>query len=609
MRFALCGSRRLLEGDGVQAVAGAGAEGVAGRGGQPDFVVAKAAQRAHRAEAVAPLPALEADQARLDLTGGALGAGGKVLLAEARPPVAADRLHVARRRGEVRAAVERIDALVVAEADLGEHLLGAGGLRAHLADGVLDLLGEQGGVDLARREQLLDELLVLPREPVRLLVGEAGELAPQRFPERAAPVLLELGEQLDQHAVAETGGVHRDVEEADVAELLAGLVRPAPVAGVHHQAADLGRAVEVVADREHAVAEVPVHVCAVVLLLVNVEEDVRRVPGAVLRDDQRRPHHPLRARILEHEDVLALEGVLHPRVERSRRPVDDAEQLALFVGQVHRVQLARQLLQRRQVALLDVADHVHAVPMKSVAPPDPAAARSTAPGGSARIPRSRAPVAPSRSARWACARSRWSARARSPPPGIPCARIPRPRCWSAWRGGSGRGPSATGRARSTRPAPRPRPATCRRRSASPRRAGTARLRRGRAPTPGPCPRRRAAARPGRAPAGGARRGSRAPPRARRPPRRPPRLPIRARSARRPRRAGRSARPRAGAGPARGRATGPPALPRSSPPATGSAGAGRREGSAPRPAPDPPSLAARAPRARSSPGPDRKSTRL
>src|SRR5713101_8225102 len=370
-----------VEGDGVEAVAGAGAQGFAGGGRETDFGVAEAAQGADRAEAVAPLLALRGDQARLDLARGRLGVGGEVVAGEAGSPVPADRFHVASRRRVVGTAVEGIDPLVVAEADLGEHLPGAGGLRAHLADRVLDLLGEQGGVDLAGREQLLDELLVLPREPIRLLVGEAGELAPQRFPERAAPFLLQLGEQLHQHPVAEAGRVHRDVEEPDVAELLAGLLRSAPVAGVHHQAADLGGPVEVVADGEHAVPEVPVHAGAVVLLLVDVEEDVRRVAGAVLRDDQRRAQHPLRARLLQHEQVLALEGVLHPPVERARRPVDDAEKLPLVVGQVDRVQLAGQPLHSRQVAPLDVADHVHALPdpsgFKRLAPSYPQSSRRT----------------------------------------------------------------------------------------------------------------------------------------------------------------------------------------------------------------------------------------
>src|SRR5438552_1161921 len=358
----------LVEGNGVEAVAGAGAQLVADGGRQAHFGIVETAERAHRAEPVAPLRALDGDQARLDLAGDGPGAGGELLLGEAGAPVAPDRFDVARRRRGVGPAVERIDPLVVTEADLGEHLPGAGRLRAHLADGILDLLREQRGVDLAGREQLLDEFLVLPGEPIRFLVGEPGELAPQRLPERAAPVLLQLGERLDQHPVAEAGAWQPNEEERDVAELLAGLLRPSAIARIHHQPADLGRAVEVVADREHAVPEVPVHAGAVVLLLVHVEEDVRRVAGAVLRDDQRGTHHPFRTRLLEHEDVLALEGILHPPVERPGRPVDDAQELPLVVGQVHGVQLASQLLQGRQIAPLDVADHVHAVP-------DPSAAR------------------------------------------------------------------------------------------------------------------------------------------------------------------------------------------------------------------------------------------
>src|SRR5207237_10341322 len=46
-------------------------------------------------------------------------------------------------------------------------------------------------------------------------------------------------------------------------------------------------------------------------------------------------------------------------VEGARRPVDDAQELPLVVRQVDGVQLARELLQRRQIAPLDVADDEH----------------------------------------------------------------------------------------------------------------------------------------------------------------------------------------------------------------------------------------------------------
>src|SRR5205823_6288164 len=173
----------------------------------PDLRVAEAARRAQGAEPVAPLRPFDAHQSIFHLSGTPCGEG---LPRKTAPTIAAHRLEVPGSGGVVRASVERIDALVVAEADAGEHLLGVSGLGAHLADGVLDLLREEGRVDLPGREELLDELLVLPGEPVRLLVGEPGELAPQRLPEGAPTVLVEAREQLHEDPLAKAGGMHGD---------------------------------------------------------------------------------------------------------------------------------------------------------------------------------------------------------------------------------------------------------------------------------------------------------------------------------------------------------------------------------------------------------------
>src|SRR5947199_272851 len=107
------------------------------------------------------------------------------------------------------------------------------------------------------------------------------EFAPQGFPERTATVFVEAGKQLHQDAIPETRPVHGNVEEPHVAELLAGLALAAELR-IDYQPADLRGPVEVVTDGEHAVAKVPVDAGGVVLLLVDVEEDVRRVAGAVL---------------------------------------------------------------------------------------------------------------------------------------------------------------------------------------------------------------------------------------------------------------------------------------------------------------------------------------
>src|SRR2546427_539189 len=334
-------------------------EGLDGGLGKMHLGVAQRADGAHRAKAVAALCPLDGDEALVDVAGRRFRAGGQPLPAELRAAKAADRLDQLRRRGMVRAAVERIDPLVIAEPDLRQHRPGPDALRPHLADRLLDLLREQRRVDLAGRKELLDELLVLAREPIRILVGEAREFAAQRLPERTAPVFLQAREQLDEDAVAKARPVHGDVEEAHVAELLAGLSLAAELR-IDDQAADLGGPVEVVPDGEHAVPEVAVHAVRVMLLLVDVEEDVRRIARAVLGDDQRGADHLSRTRLLHHEEILPLERVADAAVEGAGGLLQDRAELPLVVGQVDGVQLGGELAQAGEIALLAVADQVHA---------------------------------------------------------------------------------------------------------------------------------------------------------------------------------------------------------------------------------------------------------
>src|SRR5437868_4559824 len=151
--------------------------------------VAKGADRADGAKAVAALRALHRDEPLLDAPGRGFRGRRQALAAELRPAIAPDGLDQLRRRRVMRTAVERIDALVVTEADLRQHRPRAHAFGPDLADGLLDLLGEESRVDLPGGKELLDELLVLAGEAIRVLIGEAGELASQRFPERAAPLL------------------------------------------------------------------------------------------------------------------------------------------------------------------------------------------------------------------------------------------------------------------------------------------------------------------------------------------------------------------------------------------------------------------------------------
>ena len=61
-------------------------------------------------------------------------------------------------------------------------------------------------------------------EPVGGAVVEPGEAPAERLPERAPPVARERRQELGEHGLAEAVAVHREVEEADLGELLARVV-------------------------------------------------------------------------------------------------------------------------------------------------------------------------------------------------------------------------------------------------------------------------------------------------------------------------------------------------------------------------------------------------
>ena len=220
--------------------------------------------------------------------------------------VARDR-DVVRRRDEVRAAVERIDLLRVVEADPAQHLLDALGLLADLADDRADVLGQELGVDRIVGEQRVDELLVVLRQPIRFLIREPREVAAERLPQLRRAIGLERRQQLGQHLIAEQLAMHAHEQEPHVRQRLAERIRVAPVLRQQDEAADLGRAVVVVADAQRLMDEVAIERDRVALVALDPEEDVRRALGAVLRVDHRRADDPLLREVLEHEQELALD--------------------------------------------------------------------------------------------------------------------------------------------------------------------------------------------------------------------------------------------------------------------------------------------------------------
>src|SRR6185312_1443075 len=107
-----------------------------------DDVLARDAQRREGGAKEGWLGALDGDEgARLRALA---GGDGRLEPDRAR---GADERHLVGRGGEVRAAVEGIDAPRVPEADAAEHLLDAPRLRAHLADDVLGVLRKERRVD------------------------------------------------------------------------------------------------------------------------------------------------------------------------------------------------------------------------------------------------------------------------------------------------------------------------------------------------------------------------------------------------------------------------------------------------------------------------------
>src|SRR6266568_3808410 len=313
-----------------------------------------AQRRADGAKAYLPFRPLHADE-----LGGRALARRELARRDAQPAAGAYEGHVRQPRLVVRAAVEGVDAIHVAEARPLEEVPDALRLRRHLAQEPLHAGRKERRVDIARREELLDELLVLAAELVRLLVVEAGEALAARLPEEAPAVGEERRHELGQDRLAEALAVHGQEEEAHVRELLAWLLGAAAVLRVDDEPADLGRPVEVVADGEDPVLEVAVHRRGVVLALGDVEEGAGRVARPVLRDDHRRAEDAARARLLQHEDVGARERVADLPPEAAAALVDDARQRPLVVGQVHRVELGRQRAERLQIGLLRVAEEQH----------------------------------------------------------------------------------------------------------------------------------------------------------------------------------------------------------------------------------------------------------
>ena len=103
-------------------------------------------------------------------------------------------------------------------------------------------------------------------------------------------------------------------------------------------------------------AEVGVERGRVSLLGDDVEVDVRSVAPAELRDDHRGPDDLVLGGVDQREDVLPAARILDRAGEALVRLVQDAADLLLVVGEVHRVEVMRDGVQLLLIGRDDAAD-------------------------------------------------------------------------------------------------------------------------------------------------------------------------------------------------------------------------------------------------------------
>ena len=110
----------------------------------------------------------------------------------------------------------------------------------------------------------------------------------------------------------------------------------------HDKAAYFGRPAERVADRQHAVDEVPIEAWAVLLLGRDVEEDVRSVFATEFRDDHGRAHGLPRRHVVEDEDVLTVPRVFGRAREGVIGGLENGADLMWIVGEIDGVEKRRE---------------------------------------------------------------------------------------------------------------------------------------------------------------------------------------------------------------------------------------------------------------------------
>jgi hypothetical protein len=136
--------------------------------------------------------------------------------------------------------------------------------------------------------------------------------------------------------------VRGDEQEAHVRNQQAELLVSAAVVWMHHQTAQLGRAVVREADAQHLVMKMQIGGARVLLLRAHVHVDVRRVASPELRHDHRSADRLAALEIANQKYVFAAARVVDLSEEALLGSLEQPRNVPGLVGQVDGVQVASQ---------------------------------------------------------------------------------------------------------------------------------------------------------------------------------------------------------------------------------------------------------------------------
>src|SRR5260370_22890753 len=147
----------------------------------PYLISSKFSSGLHRTESVAPIRWLIRDQPVL------LGLGRNPFF-QSGGPEELDHRDVIHVRFVVGPPIKGIDSLHISKAHSFQHPLHTSRIGGNLSYHSLGPVRKKGDVDIRSMTKLFDELLVLPREAVRVLRAHSSEFFAARFRRKRAPL-------------------------------------------------------------------------------------------------------------------------------------------------------------------------------------------------------------------------------------------------------------------------------------------------------------------------------------------------------------------------------------------------------------------------------------